>query len=74
MKLVLAPALLVLLATACGTYTTSERNHRDGNRAYSASAPRQGEELICHKGKKTMSLPSSAVDAHLGHGDRRGRC
>lgn len=30
--------------------------------------------LICHKGKKTMELPPSAVDAHLGHGDRRGAC
>lgn len=30
--------------------------------------------LVCHKGKKTMELPSEAVDAHLGHGDTLGPC
>ena len=68
-------ALLAVLASACGTYSTTDRYYvRDGNRIYGASAPVQDHELICHKGKKTMSLPSSAVSAHLGHGDRRGPC
>ena len=69
-------ALLAVLAGACGTtYGTNDRYYvRDGHRIYGASAPQEGHELICHKGKKTMSLPSSAVDAHLRHGDRRGRC
>jgi hypothetical protein len=31
-------------------------------------------EVVCHKGKKTLELPSSAAQAHLGHGDRRGPC
>lgn len=30
--------------------------------------------LVCHKGKKTMELPSEAVDAHIGHGDTYGPC
>jgi hypothetical protein len=72
---ILAVAALTLFAGACGTYGTSDRYYvRDGHRVYGASAPVQGHELICHKGKKTMSLPESAVSAHLGHGDRRGRC
>ena len=29
---------------------------------------------ICHKGKKTMTLPKPAVAAHLGHGDTLGAC
>src|SRR5215217_9243034 len=33
---------------------------------------------ICHKpgtpAEKTMELPQSAVDGHLGHGDHRGPC
>ena len=71
----LAVAALVATVGACGTYSSSDRYYvRDGSRIYGASAPVQGHELICHKGKKTMSLPSSAIDAHLGHGDRRGSC
>jgi hypothetical protein len=30
--------------------------------------------VICHKGKKTMELPSGAAQAHLNHGDRLGPC
>jgi hypothetical protein len=30
--------------------------------------------VVCHKGKKTLELPSSAAKAHLGHGDRLGPC
>ena len=33
-----------------------------------------GSSLVCHKGKKTLDLPDSAVDAHLQHGDRLGPC
>lgn len=32
------------------------------------------EVTICHKGKKTMTLPAEAVGAHMDHGDRRGPC
>jgi hypothetical protein len=69
-------ALLVVLASGCATtYSANDRYYvRDGNRIYGASEPVQGHELVCHKGKKTLSLPPSAVDAHLGHGDHRGPC
>jgi hypothetical protein len=29
---------------------------------------------VCHKGKNTLSIDSSAVPAHLGHGDTLGAC
>ena len=76
MKLALA-ALVVLLASACVS-TTDRYGYRDrtyypaGGNVHGSNRP--GEYLICHKGKKTMSLPASAVDAHMGHGDRRGPC
>lgn len=31
-------------------------------------------DLVCHKGKKTLELPRDAMSAHLGHGDYRGPC
>ena len=72
---ILVASLLVVLTSACAVHTDRGRYYeRDGVRVYGASAPVQDHELVCHKGKKTMSLPSSAVDAHLRHGDRRGRC
>ena len=33
-----------------------------------------GDAVVCHKGKKTLTLPQEAVGAHLDHGDRRGAC
>lgn len=33
-----------------------------------------GEVTLCHKGKKTMTLPAEAVGAHMDHGDHRGPC
>lgn len=38
-------------------------------------APRAGGDVVvlCHKGK-TMQLPRSAMQGHLNHGDRLGRC
>ena len=70
---ILAAAALTLLVGACSVHT-NDRYVRDSNRAHGANAPAQGHETICHKGKKTMSLPSSAISAHLNHGDRRGSC
>ncbi len=33
-----------------------------------------GHTLVCHKGKKTLSVSKSAVKAHLKHGDQLGSC
>ena len=33
-----------------------------------------GEVTLCHKGKKTMTLPAEAAGAHMDHGDHRGSC
>lgn len=30
--------------------------------------------VVCHKGKKTMTLPRAALEGHLNHGDRQGPC
>jgi len=50
-----------------------DTDHEDGD------APTNGEKvLICHKpdkkGGNTLSISSSAVPAHLGHGDKLGPC
>lgn len=45
-----------------------------GGKSATAAPADDGKVLVCHKGKKTMELPREAVDAHLKHGDRRGRC
>ena len=39
-------------------------------------APEQQDHKIavCHKGKKTLYVGDSAVDAHLNHGDYVGPC
>ena len=34
----------------------------------------QDKVMVCHKGKKTLEVAAAAVDAHLRHGDTRGRC
>ncbi len=33
-----------------------------------------GKVAVCHKGKKTIYVGESAVDAHLAHGDYVGMC
>ena len=30
--------------------------------------------LVCHKGKKTLTVGAPALVAHLGHGDTEGSC
>jgi hypothetical protein len=40
----------------------------------SGKASGGGSTLVCHKGKKTLSLPQEAVRAHLDHGDHLGPC
>lgn len=39
------------------------------------AGPKAGHEaVVCHKGKKTMTLPREAAAAHLNHGDHYGPC
>jgi len=52
-------AAAMLLLAGCASYP----------HAYEAD-----KVTICHKDKKTLVLPASAVDAHLAHGDYRGPC
>ena len=33
-----------------------------------------GKATVCHKGKNTLTIDTSAVPAHLGHGDTMGAC
>lgn len=56
-------AVLVLAASACVLVGPPSAGAKGGH-----------DVVICHKGKKTMTLPQEAVAAHLDHGDRRGPC
>ena len=67
MKLVL-PLLLILLTSGCVLVPA------DYPGAKSGSVGGGNTVLLCHKGKKTMELPSGAAAAHFDHGDRRGAC
>ena len=63
---------LIVLTTLLAAGCTSS------NRAYPASArvdAQDGQDRyrLCHRGN-TMSLPESAAQAHLRHGDRFGAC
>lgn len=68
MKLAIT-AITVLAVAGCAVVPA----HRTG---MAGNAPRTSGDtvVLCHKGKKTMQLPRSAMQGHLGHGDRLGRC
>ena len=66
MRLLFA-SLLALAVSACVAVPENGGGHGAGKAG--------GDTVVvCHKGKKTMELPSSAAQAHLDHGDRRGPC
>jgi hypothetical protein len=68
--------LLALSAAAC-TYVPERGGYGyRADKAYEDGRYPDGQErvLVCHKGKKTMELPASALGGHLGHGDYRGPC
>lgn len=70
--------LLVVLSAGLAVGCTSSRYDRYG-RSYPASAragSQGGQEryVICHKDRNTLTLPQSAVRAHLRHGDDFGAC
>ena len=49
-----------LLLTSCAADTVSDRQ--------------VGQQIICHKGKKTLSVSNAASFTHLDHGDSVGPC
>lgn len=53
-----------LLTAACSTHSVPPRGSGGG----------QEKVVICHKGKKTLTLPVPAARAHLDHGDTEGPC
>ena len=70
-------SLLVLSAGLLVGCTNSRfdrygRDYPDSARVESRGG--QDRYVICHKGTKTMTLPESAVRAHLNHDDRFGSC
>ena len=40
----------------------------------SVSDRRVGQQIVCHKGKKTLAVSNAASFAHLDHGDSVGPC
>lgn len=65
MKILIALAL-VLATSACVLVTEPP---------YGAKSGGAGQDVVlCHKGKKTMTLPREAAAAHIDHGDRYGAC
>lgn len=52
----------MLILSGCATYGYGQDPYHDNKVA------------VCHKGKKTLMLPESAVDAHMRHGDTPGPC
>jgi len=51
---------LILSLASCASDTVSDRQ--------------VGQQIICHKGKKTLSVSNAASFAHLDHGDSVGPC
>ncbi len=66
--LVLSTGLLV------GCSSTRYGNSSPASARASSNGNGQTRYTICHKGRATRTLPESAVQAHLDHGDRFGEC
>lgn len=66
-KYKLKPVALGLLLAGCAVAATLS-----GCAAHT-TAYQARKVTVCHKGK-TLVIPDSALQAHLGHGDERGAC
>jgi hypothetical protein len=67
-------AVLALVLTGC-VYGPHRPDYDDRyGRDHREAGEGQERVLVCHKGKKTMELPASALSGHLNHGDYRGPC
>ncbi len=62
MKALIA-VLLAAVTTACVLVAEQPTGAKAGH-----------DVTLCHKGKKTMTLPREAAGAHMDHGDRYGAC
>ncbi len=64
---VLAIAFSALLPIiGCSSHSTAPPGHGEG----------AGQEnvVVCHKGKRTLTVAGPAAQAHLDHGDTLGPC
>lgn len=53
-------AIAILLVSACASETIEDR--------------RYGQQLVCHDGKKTLTVSNADYMVHLNHGDSAGPC
>ena len=51
---------VLLLLSACASETIADR--------------RSGQSLVCHDGKKTLTVSNADHFVHIGHGDTVGPC
>jgi hypothetical protein len=59
-KNVLAMLLIAMMLAACAADTVHDR--------------RFGQQIVCHDGKKTLTVSNADSFAHLDHGDKPGPC
>lgn len=74
--LLLTVVTSLFLAGCAGIYNRNSRNwnHRVPNYAKVYTQNGQQRAVVCHKGKKTMVLPTPALNGHMRHGDHFGSC
>ena len=59
-KLVLLFTTLAFVFSACSSDNVGDR--------------RVGQQMVCHKNKKTLTVSNASSFAHLDHGDTPGPC
>jgi hypothetical protein len=53
-------SILLLFVSACASDSISDR--------------RVGQQMICHEGKKSLTVSNASSFSHLDHGDTPGPC
>lgn len=77
MKTLLLTIVTSLFLAGCAGIYHRRGRHWDGRvPAYARVYAPNGQQraLVCHKGKKTMVLPTPALNGHMRHGDHFGSC
>jgi hypothetical protein len=65
----------VIVDDTCNfTYERSDRSALEDEVISGGGNSPSGKTLVCHKGKKQLSVSVNAVEAHLAHGDVTGPC